>query len=114
MVPSTSVCLAVGEYSQGAFLLTMAGSTWTGRRAPLPANAEPAGTASLEAVACPATSACVATGYFFNATGETFGLLVTGSGDTWTAGEAPLPSNAITTNQPAGLSSTEWLVTGPS
>jgi hypothetical protein len=134
--PSVSVCVAVGEYSTSrAFLLTMAGSAWTARSAPLPANAESAGTSELAAVACPTVSACVAVGGYYNPAGEYLGLLVTGSGDTWAAGEAPLPSKAIIPNQSAALSSvvcpsasecmaagsydttssvSEWLVTGPS
>jgi hypothetical protein len=88
----------------------------------------------LQAVACPTISACVATGYFYNAAGVTLGLLVTGSGDAWAAGEAPLPSSASTKDPSAGLQSiacpsaseclaggsywasslTEWLLTGPS
>ena len=133
--PSTSACLAVGQYDSGALLLTMTGATWTARRAPLPANAQ-MDSASLEAVACPATSACVAAGYFYNAAGETRGLLVTGAGDAWAAGEAPLPSDAITTKDQAAMLSavacpstsqclaggsywtatdmTGWMLTGPS
>jgi hypothetical protein len=40
-------------------------------------------------VACPSTTSCVASGF-----DATDGLLVTGSGTTWTATEAPLPPDA--------------------
>jgi hypothetical protein len=87
---SASFCTAVGHYAdmsggQDALLLTWSGGSWTGTRAPLPADsASPAG-ASLYAVSCPSASFCVAGGTYM--AGDRASLLLTWSGGSWTAGQ---------------------------
>jgi hypothetical protein len=95
--PSASSCVAAGRYTdssgnQQALLVTGSGSSWTAAEAPLPANAGSG--ADLDSVACPSASSCVAAGTYTDSSGNGQGLLVTGSGTSWTAAEAPLPANA--------------------
>lgn len=71
-------------------LVTGHGTSWTATRSPLPASATVPG-AMLSAVACPRTTACVAVGSF---SADSRGLMVTGSGMSWTATQTPLPSGA--------------------
>ena len=101
--PSASKCVAVGYYTdtsgnQDGLLLTLSGGTWTAAEAPAPANAaiNPGGEGPyLEAVSCPSVSECVAVGqYEDSSTSQNDGLLLTWSGGTWTAAEAPVPANA--------------------
>ncbi|MGH3153243.1 MAG: serine/threonine-protein kinase, partial [Streptosporangiaceae bacterium] len=100
--PSASECVAVGEYSdtsghQHGLLLTGSRSSWTATEAPLPANASaPAdpdtAPVNLYSVACASTSHCTAVGLYTDSSGHQQGLLLTGSGSSWTATEAPLPA----------------------
>jgi hypothetical protein len=46
-------------------------------------------------VACATASACVAIGWYTDASGDGQVLLETGSGSSWTAAEAPLPANDV-------------------
>jgi CHAP domain len=104
--PSTTACVAEGTYrdssgSDQGFLVTGSGTTWTAAKAPLPAGAisdpnrpEPLRT-SLTSAACPSAGECVAIGQYEDSSGNTEGMLLTGSGTTWTATEAPLPGDAI-------------------
>jgi kumamolisin len=103
-------CVAVGGYGDSAgnfhgLLVTGSGTSWTATQAPLPANASTSPSADLQSVTCPSTTACVATGYYTDTSGAQQGLLVTGSGNSWTATEAPLPANASTHYPNADLSS---------
>jgi len=106
--PSASRCVAVGSYTDTAgnsqgLLLTGSGSSWTATEAPLPSNAASSPDASVSGVSCPSASQCVAVGYYQDTSGDTQGLLLTWSGSSWTAVEAPLPSNAEQDNESAGV-----------
>ena len=74
--------------------MTGSGASSAAAEAPLPANAAASPRADLVSVACPSATSCVATGYYTDSSGNTQALLVTGSGTSWTAAEAPLPANA--------------------
>jgi hypothetical protein len=93
-----SSCVAVGQYTAATsgypLLITGHGSSWTGRRAPLPADAAARPDAGLVAVACPAAGACTAVGSYVDNLGNRQGMLVTGHGSSWTATRAPLPASA--------------------
>lgn len=101
--PSPGQCVAVGRYLDNSghvqgLLLTLAGGTWTAAEAPLPPNAD-GSWAFLSGVSCVSPSFCVVTGNYGDSkasdtSGEGDGLLLTLSGGTWTATEAPLPANA--------------------
>ena len=98
MCPSASSCVAVGYYAdspghQQGLLVTGSGTSWTAAEAPLPANAAADPDAGLGSVACPSASTCVAAGTYEISSGQEV-VLVTGSGTSWTAAEAPLPANA--------------------
>jgi hypothetical protein len=94
--PSTSSCVAVGNYmdSSGSWqglIEAMSGGSWKATEVKLPGNADGDPNAYLVSVACPSKTSCVAVGYYNDATSP---MLVTGSGTKWTAIEAPLPGNA--------------------
>jgi hypothetical protein len=61
------------------------------------------------ASACTAVGACVATGQYRDASGQTQALIDTLSGGTWTAANAPLPGDAAASGQIAGL----WAIACP-
>jgi hypothetical protein len=98
--PSTTSCVAAGQYSDPAsgyeqgLLVTGSGTTWQATETPLPANAAAKPSVTLYSVTCPSTTSCIATGTYFDSAGNQHGLLLTGSGTTWQATEAPLPANA--------------------
>lgn len=94
--PSTSSCVAVGNYidSSGSWqglIETMSGGSWQATEVKLPGNADGDPNAYLVSVACASKTSCVAVGYYNDATSP---MLVTGSGTKWKAIEAPLPGNA--------------------
>ena len=93
-----SSCVVVGTYTDAlghsqAVLLTGSGTSWTAAESPLPTGTPPNPLASLSSVACPSAASCVAAGSYSSSSGSQ-GLLVTGSGTSWTATESPLPANA--------------------
>ena len=105
---SGSSCVAVGSYVDSSIdefglLLTGSGTSWTATEAPVPANARLNPGVVLNGVACPTATACVAIGQYIDSSGNEQGLLLTGSGTSWTAVEAPLPANAAVTVQVAEL-----------
>jgi hypothetical protein len=96
---SASDCVAAGDYidtseARDGLLLTGSGSSWTAIEAPLPADAATKARAHINSVVCPSTSSCVAVGFYTDSSGNLQGLLLTGSGSSWTATKAPLPGNA--------------------
>src|SRR5262249_24022847 len=99
--PSATSCVATGYYTDSAshyhaLLVTGFGTSWTVTEAPVPANAASHPDPTLSAVACSSETSCVAVGgYYTPQSASPVGLLVTGSGTSWTATEAPLPANAI-------------------
>jgi hypothetical protein len=60
----------------------------------MPSNAEIGSVPVLASVSCAATGVCVAVGYYTDTGGNRRGLLETLSSGTWTATEAPLPTEA--------------------
>ena len=111
--PSASECFAVGVYTYGTagneqgggLLLTGSQGSWTAAQAPVPGNAVlPEPVINLGGVSCPTVSWCVAVGEYSAAgsgassSGQVLGLLLTYSGGTWTAAQAPLPAEAAGTS----------------
>ncbi len=93
--PAAGRCTAVGRYTDQAgnkqgLVVTETGSAWTATRAALPPSAVIPG-ASLSAVSCPATARCEAVGTF---SASQKGMVLTGSGSSWTAAATPLPPAA--------------------
>ena len=95
---SATACVAVGQYaasmSRDALLVTGHGSAWSGRAAPLPADASARPDATLVSVACPAATSCTAVGSYVDRLGNRQGMLVLLRGTGWTAVRAPLPADA--------------------
>jgi hypothetical protein len=92
---SATACTAVGSYvdklgNRQGLLVTLRGGRWTAARSPLPADATVPG-AELSAVECPRLTECVAVGTY---SAGSAGLIVTGTGTTWTAAAAQLPPGA--------------------
>jgi hypothetical protein len=84
-----------------------AGISWSAVNPPLPANAVAGQGLTLSSTSCPVDGWCIAVGDYLALTGSTYyepGLIVAESGGTWSATEAPLPSNAAVDPQ-AELSS---------
>ena len=98
---TASQCVAVGHYvggreNQQGFILTWSGTSWTARRAPLPADAGSNPWAEVDSVSCPGTSRCIAGGQYENSASQPLGLLLTWSGKNWTAATAPAAAYQIT------------------
>jgi hypothetical protein len=103
--PAATACVATGTYTDSAghtqvLLLTGARSSWKAMRAPLPANAAADPQPSLFAMSCASAASCVVGGYYHDSQGIEDGLLLTGSGSSWTAAQIPLPANAVTSLAP--------------
>ncbi len=92
--PTVTECVAAGSYDNSAgdqegVLLAWSGKKWTATTAPLPRNAGANPWTSLNTVACPVSSRCVAGGEYENSASQPLGLLLTWSQGSWTAAEAP-------------------------
>jgi hypothetical protein len=112
--PSATTCVAIGDYTdssgnQQAMLITGSGTSWTATEAPLPPNAtawRPQGSGGgLAGLACASVSACVASGDYVDSSGYLQGVILTGSGTSWTATKTPLPANASTSQNIFNLDS---------
>lgn len=94
-------CVALGTYqgTDDAFhpmFEMISGGAASGVPVPLPGNAAAVNPApELDSVACGAAGVCVAVGDYRDTDLAKEGLIETLSGGTWTATEAPLPSNAV-------------------
>lgn len=90
--PSESQCFGVGTYFDGGnqgMVLAWDGSSWSAAQAPVPADASPNPGIDLYGVSCATTSSCIATGQYQDNLGNQRGLLLTWSGQEWTASAAP-------------------------
>jgi hypothetical protein len=101
---TTTSCAAVGYISGREGLIeTLANGAWHSSAAPVPRSAAGLGPEQLSGVACPAAGACVAVGYV-GTDQKSQGVIDTLANRTWTAATAPLPTNAASAGQSAGLS----------
>jgi hypothetical protein len=98
--PSVTVCVGAGFYGRHGLLLTGHGSSWTATEAPLPPGAAASSQAGLYEVSCATTTVCVAAGSYNVGPHTGDGLLLTGSGSSWSATEAPLPAGAAARPDP--------------
>ena len=104
--PSASACVIAGTYVDSSgfsrgLLEWGSGTSWQATESPLPDSA--ARSSSLESVACTSPSSCVAVGGRGYGGGISDGMIVTGSGTSWTVTKAPNLPNTPT--QVTGLSS---------
>ncbi len=96
--PSTSSCVAVGDYNalpgDEGFFETLSDGTWRPTEAPLPTGASSVlANVSLAFVACASTSSCVAGGHYFDTNGDEQGLIEMLTEGIWKPTEAPLPAD---------------------
>lgn len=97
--PAVTRCIAVGSQQPFAgslrpLLLARSGGTWKVVSVSLPHGAAAAPDAYLDAVSCPAVARCVAVGSYTDSSGDRQGMLLSWSGKSWTARQAPLPAGA--------------------
>ena len=113
--PTTGTCIAVGSYTDagagsGGLIETLSGRVWTPTEAPLP---ESGSGASVDSIACPSSSSCVAVGDFYDTSKGEQGLSETLSGGVWTPTEPPLPATALDLSDLGSLDLPgDWLVSG--
>jgi CHAP domain len=104
---SATSCVTAWTYddssgTQQGVLESGSGINWTPSEVPLPANASTSnpkvvlGSGSEGTPLGCSAAACVMVGQYADSSGNTDGLLVTGSGTQWTPSEAQLPANAST------------------
>ena len=97
--PSAGNCTAVGGYIdtsgylQGMLSSESSGVWAPGVEAPLPLNAQANPDAGASSVSCASAGNCTAVGMYFSSS-DRQGLLLSESSGSWTAAEAPLPSDA--------------------
>ncbi|MCU1495655.1 MAG: hypothetical protein JWO62_3419, partial [Acidimicrobiaceae bacterium] len=100
-----STCTAVGSYfvdttnNQEPLLLTGSGTSWTAMAGPVPSGAAGPSTANayLNSIACTAGGSCTAVGQYSDTSNNLLPLALTGSGSSWSAAGAPMPSNVYAT-----------------
>lgn len=96
--PTATACTAVGSYTGSAgyqgLLVAKSGSTWTAKQAPVPKGAPADPFTDITDVSCFSASVCAAIGSYTDSSGNTQGVLLTGSGSFWKAVKAPLPAGA--------------------
>jgi hypothetical protein len=109
---SGSACAATGEYNTNhSVIQTAGGGTWTGEIAtPLPTTNT--GSAELNALACASSSWCIGVGGYYTSGSNYFGLIDSGAGSSYTATQAPLPSNAATGNPDVNLKADSCTASG--
>jgi hypothetical protein len=99
---SAGNCVAIGGYRDNltqnqALLLSESSGTWSAAmQPPLPADGGTNGGHGLRSVSCPSAGNCAVTGYYYDSSGNTQGLLLNESSGTWTPLRAPLPADAGT------------------
>ena len=99
--PSASTCIAVGIYTDSSseaqpWIISGEGLSWTTADVPFPADVtnQPAvASFNLDSVSCSSVTDCVASGVYVGSINSEQALLLTGSGTSWTATDAPLPAN---------------------
>jgi hypothetical protein len=87
---SSTACTAVGHYATSSSSVTLAerwnGSTWTVQTTPNPSGATES---TLLGVSCATSTACIATGYYYNSSGVRQTLAESWNGSTWTVQSTP-------------------------
>ncbi|HEY1828402.1 MAG TPA: hypothetical protein VGF87_10295 [Acidimicrobiales bacterium] len=103
---SSIACVAGGTYTdtsghQNGLLDTMSGTSWTYTTAPVPSNSGTDTDADLFVfpydLTCVTSASCAFVGTYEDSAGHQRGLIDTLSGTTWSATEAPQPSDQDTT-----------------
>jgi len=111
--PAEGLCTAIGELDNDGVVVrplaeTLRNGAWQATAIRLPADAaqpqlQPDVPSKLlvNGQACPAAISCVGVGDYEDSAGEDQGLVLSGTGPSWDAVKAPLPTGGATTNQVA-------------
>jgi hypothetical protein len=115
---SVNSCVAVGDYGSAtatsghAFVETLSGGNWTATTSAL----EPSGAVAsdLTALTCFTVTSCVATGTYWDSSGNSHALFESLSGGTWTSSTAADPATAtfVQVNSIQCFSATSCLAVG--
>lgn len=102
--PVTGFCVVVGDYQLAnthfsSFIDTLSGGSWSSIQTPVPSDASADPSSNLQAVGCFSATACSAAGTYVSSIEA--GLLVSLSGATWSAVNAPMPADAAANPLPA-------------
>lgn len=100
---SSSRCVAAARIEERSMLVTGSGKSWRATSPPLPPNTISERLSGLSSIAC-GPSACVTDGTYDAKVGsqvEGEALLLTGSGMSWKAAQAPVPPNARMDGSPS-------------
>jgi hypothetical protein len=100
LLAMSAVLLVVSPRPAGA------GISWSAANPPMPADAVAGQGLTLASTSCPADGWCIAVGNYLALAGTTYyqaGLIVSESGGTWNATEAPLPGDASASDPQAFL-----------
>ena len=97
--PQVDSCIAVGTYPVTPqvfqpLIEELNSGVWSPVEGPLPADAAAGASGILSGAYCPTEGSCIATGGFGGANGW-FGMILTQSGSTWSAADAPLPPGLV-------------------
>lgn len=104
-----AVVVAAGPTAAGAAI------SWSAVNPPLPSDALAGSGMTLVSTSCPEDGWCVAVGNYPATTGSasyTAGLVLSESGGSWTAAQAPLPANASTSDPQAFVESVSCTAVG--
>jgi hypothetical protein len=96
---NSSTCIAAGSYTDAAgdqqvLMESGSGSSWAAAGVPFPTSGTISGENGPSSVSCATSSTCVAVGTYMDSNSGLHGLLIIGSGSSWTATQPPLPANA--------------------
>jgi hypothetical protein len=97
---SATSCVAVGTETYPANAMVAEGwngRTWTLQSTPGPSGSGGSSTIDLQAVSCTATTACIATGFYYSG-GTGFTLADSWNGTSWTLQNTPNPAGADDSN----------------
>jgi len=108
--PGVNSCVAITSLASSSSNLVgiemQSSGSWTAQLAPLPTDAMSSGQyAYINSITCPNTETCVAVGSYYKARYDEYSFIDTLSGGVWTSARAPLPSNAIGSQDNLGLNS---------
>lgn len=103
---SPSSCIVTGSYNVGTYanrhgmLLTGSGSSWTATAMPLLAGIHSTSGSQLSAVTCFSLSSCVVAGSYEDSSALGQGVLLTGSGTSWSVIRTPVSADAVACSTP--------------
>ncbi|TMB91861.1 MAG: hypothetical protein E6J45_04350 [Chloroflexi bacterium] len=97
--PSTSLCLAVGNYVNSSSVTVTLVERWNGSKWSIQPSPNPSGATAtmLTDVACPSTTSCTSVGNAVNSASVLVPLAERWNGTSWTVQATPTPAGAVAT-----------------